>query len=472
MRETARTRPALLGAVLTVAVVVVATATAYGAAEASAIRPIPTLEPVMPEAANQYEKISLTEAVRRALVRNPTAVIAFQEMQRSQALLEQARAGSLPSLVLNGNLTRLDADRTLTAAGPLVDGVVVGNHVTSFTYAPPSSRVIAGKNQQAANLTLNLPLLAPRAWANWSEASTNVLTAKAAREDIRRTLGTSVARAYLAIISLKRQVDTTTRAVANDRSHYDYTHTRFAGGVGTRVDEVRAAQQLAADQASLSSVFSSLARAREALSVLVAENEPVDTLDDLSLPNPDTSFDQAASARQDVQAAKQRAQAAEKIRRESWTDFMPAINGQVQPFFQHPNSLTTPETGWQAMLVLSFPLVEGGLRHGQMRERDALLAEARAQYDGLLRQTRSELRVAVEAVRRADEAMRSAGAAAELAHQGLDLANLAYHAGATTNIEVIDAERRARDADTAVVIAEDNVRQARLDLLVAAGQFP
>jgi outer membrane protein TolC len=50
--------------------------------------------------------------------------------------------------------------------------------------------------------------------------------------------------------------------------------------------------------------------------------------------------------------------------------------------------------------------------------------------------------------------------------------NLAYHAGATTNIEVIDAERRARDADSAVIIAEDNVRQARLDLLVAAGQFP
>jgi outer membrane protein TolC len=109
---------------------------------------------------------------------------------------------------------------------------------------------------------------------------------------------------------------------------------------------------------------------------------------------------------------------------------------------------------------------------GQKREREALLAEARAQYDGLLRQTRSDIRVAVEEIRRADEAMRSSNAAAELAHQALDLANLAYHAGATTNIEVIDAERRARDADSAVIIAEDNVRQARLDLLVAAGQFP
>jgi hypothetical protein len=37
---------------------------------------------------------------------------------------------------------------------------------------------------------------------------------------------------------------------------------------------------------------------------------------------------------------------------------------------------------------------------------------------------------------------------------------------------VIDAERRARDADTAVAIAEDSVRRARLDLLAALGRFP
>jgi outer membrane protein TolC len=215
-----------------------------------------------------------------------------------------------------------------------------------------------------------------------------------------------------------------------------------------------------------------LARAREALGVLLGEDKPVDTFDDVSLSDGSTSFDDAAARRQDVQASKARALVAEKIRKDSWTDFMPVLNGQFQPFFQHPATLTMPETGWQAFLVLSFPLIEGGIRVGQRRERDALLAEARAQYDGLLRQTRSDIRVGVEEIRRADEAMRSSNAAAELAHQALDLANLAYHAGATTNIEVIDAERRARDADSAVVIAEDNVRQARLDLLVAAGQFP
>ena len=54
----------------------------------------------------------------------------------------------------------------------------------------------------------------------------------------------------------------------------------------------------------------------------------------------------------------------------------------------------------------------------------------------------------------------------------LKMANIAYEAGATTTLEVIDAERRARDAETGAVIAEDASRRARLDLLSSTGHLP
>jgi len=54
----------------------------------------------------------------------------------------------------------------------------------------------------------------------------------------------------------------------------------------------------------------------------------------------------------------------------------------------------------------------------------------------------------------------------------VDIVNISFRAGAATNIEVIDAEGRARDADTAVGSAEDVLRRARLELLTAAGRFP
>jgi outer membrane protein len=75
-------------------------------------------------------------------------------------------------------------------------------------------------------------------------------------------------------------------------------------------------------------------------------------------------------------------------------------------------------------------------------------------------------------MQRADLALDQANQSANFARTALTLANKAYRAGATTNLEVIDAERQARDAETQAAIAEDSSRQARLDLLAAAGIFP
>jgi outer membrane protein TolC len=73
---------------------------------------------------------------------------------------------------------------------------------------------------------------------------------------------------------------------------------------------------------------------------------------------------------------------------------------------------------------------------------------------------------------RADEALAASRESARLARRAAELADLAYRAGATTNLEVTDAERRARDAETQVALAEDTARQSRLDLLLATGRFP
>ena len=57
--------------------------------------------------------------------------------------------------------------------------------------------------------------------------------------------------------------------------------------------------------------------------------------------------------------------------------------------------------------------------------------------------------------------------ASQHANEVLKITIVAFDAGSSTNIEVIDAQRSARDLDTAVVQVEDALRQARLELLVA-----
>lgn len=106
------------------------------------------------------------------------------------------------------------------------------------------------------------------------------------------------------------------------------------------------------------------------------------------------------------------------------------------------------------------------------RERAALLAEAEQTLEAGLRQASADVRVAWSAVAHADRSHEAAQRATVLASKAAKLAALAYQAGAATNLELIDAERSARDAETQAELAADTARSARLDLLLAAGRFP
>ena len=157
---------------------------------------------------------------------------------------------------------------------------------------------------------------------------------------------------------------------------------------------------------------------------------------------------------------------------DDWADYVPGLNASFQPFFQYPPTLSLPEWGYQGVLSLSWTIYDGGLRYGLGKERKSLKIEAATQLEGTLRQARSDVRAADEEIRHAAAGLKAAQQAAGLAAEAVKLTNLGYRAGASTNIEVIDAERQARDADTAVVGSEDSWRQAVLDMLIASGRFP
>lgn len=396
-------------------------------------------------------RLSLVEAMKRAIDRNPTVIVAQAEIKRADALVRQARAASFPTLTGTGVYTRLDDDRVL-----------------------PPSRVIAPKDQIAANLALVVPIINPKVWSIWTHAEDNADVTRAVFAESKRQIALAVGRSYLAIVAQRRLVEIAERARDAAKAHYDFAHARFSGGVGNRIDEVRAAQEVATDESQVATAKGGLSRAREALGVLIGADGPIDSADDPALdgtPALAAALDDAKK-RSDVVAQQARLRAAERVVKDNWRDYSPYLTLVGQPFYNNPPGLTSPLTGWQAQLVLTLPLYDGGLRYGQAQERDVLALQAQAQLDATLRQARSEVRTAFEVMRKADDALKAARDAAALAKEALALAETAYKAGATTNIEVIDAERRARDAETAAAVAEDSARTARLELLVASGRFP
>ena len=121
---------------------------------------------------------------------------------------------------------------------------------------------------------------------------------------------------------------------------------------------------------------------------------------------------------------------------------------------------------------MSVPLFDAGFRRALRTEREAAFHESQLQTEAVLRQARSDIRTANESVQSAARSLASAGAAADQARHVLDIVNVSFKAGAATEIEVIDAQRAVLDAETSVAVTEDLLRQARLSLLVALGQFP
>lgn len=401
-----------------------------------------------PARADGTARITLDEAVARALDRNPTVAIALAEIDRADALLRQARAPGFPSLIGVGAYTRLDSDRR------------VGTLTT------------ASENQIAANLQLNVPLVAPVSWAAGWHAADNRHIAEVSAVDVRRQLAVAVARAYLTVVAQHRVITANENARTTAQAHYDYAHTRLAGGIGHSIDEVRAEQELRTNEVAVEGAYAALVHAREALGVLIAADGPIDSNDDVALARPqslDAALSDARSQRSDLKTLEARIAAGERLVKDDWVYYAPILSAVGEPFYQHG---IQPRTGWQAQLILTLPLYDGGLRSGIARERDALVVEARANLESALRQAQSDVRAAFDAMLHADKALISARAAADLARRALDLANVAYRAGATTNLEVIDASRASRAADTSAAQSEDLARQARLDLLAASGRFP
>ncbi len=415
---------------------------------ALALAQAPAAPPGAPARAGP-ERVTFAEAMRRAAAQATNAAIALEEVRRSEALLVEARSASLPFVSGNGSLTLLDHDRVQTG----------------------TQAVLASRDQRNANLSMQVPLLAPSRWASWAVASEQVDVARASEQDVRRTVLLTAARAYLSVLAQRRVVEVSRSARDIAKVRFDFAHARRSGGIGNAIDEGRAEQQLATSEAQFQNGEVGLFRAQEALGTATGTDGALDAAEEPAFVPEGVPADVEAR-RADVRAARERLEGVAKARRYSWTDWLPTLLASGQAFYNDPSTVTNPRTGWQVQFLLSLPLFEGGLRVGQLRERQALEREARLQLDSTLRLVHSDVRLATESLSLQEAALASSRLATGQARNVLQLTIESYKAGATNDLDVSTAQQQSRDADLQVVIAEDAVRQARLDLLSAFGQFP
>ena len=394
------------------------------------------------------DRVTFDEAIARAIEKNPSIAIASTSILRSEALLQQARAATLPRVGITATNTTLDTGREF------------------------SGQVVQPQNQTIFGLNATLPI-GPAQWAQRAQAMDQLEIARLSVTDARRQIAVATASAYLAIIAQKRQVDVITTAIETARGQLEYNTRRREGGVGSRLNELRSSQLLSATQAQLEVLRLSVRRAQEALGVLLAANGPVDENGEPAFEMPqDDAETEWLPNRPDVRVLIAQRDANERIVNDSRRDWWPVASATFGPQLLTPAGIFQPSRTWSLSLQLSQPLFEGGQRRGLRGQREALFEASKLSVEQLQIEARSEVRLARATIEARERALAAAREAAATASEVLKITVIAFEAGSTTNIEVIDAQRSARDQESAVAVAEDAVRQARLDLLVALGRFP
>jgi outer membrane protein TolC len=395
------------------------------------------------------ESVTLDQAVERALKNNPTAGQAIQGILRAEALLQQARAVTLPQV--NASFTG-----------------VVNSTERRFDDVVTSPRM-----QGTIAASASIPVLAAAAWAARNQAQDQVEVANFSSADVRTNIAVATGQAYLAIIAAKRQVDVSLRARESALAHLDYARRRLEAGAGTRLNELRAAQEVSSDEARLEVTQYAVRVGQEALGVLMASNGPVDAASEPAFDVP-AAADEAGwmALRPDVRLFTAEERAADRVWRDSSKDWFPTGVLSFDPQALVPASIFTSARSWRLVVNFSQPIWDSGQRKAVKMVRETNLNNARLALTDLQIRARSEVRLAQDLVRTSERAFNSLRLAAEQAQEVLNITTFAFQAGATTNLEVIDAQRQARDADSSAAVAQNTLMRAQLDLLTALGRFP
>ncbi len=131
----------------------------------------------------------------------------------------------------------------------------------------------------------------------------------------------ATARAYLTVVTQHRLIAAAETARANAKDHFDYAHSRFVGGIGRSIDEVRAQQDLASVDVQVQQTYFGLAHAREALGVLLAASAPVDSVDQSTLgamPSLVSALQEAPSRRPDIKVLSEKVVTAKQASDDVW----------------------------------------------------------------------------------------------------------------------------------------------------------
>lgn len=403
------------------------------------------------------------EAVSIVRERSTDLKAAYADLERASGLSRTALAGLLPRVNGTGQLTHNVLNKYAPGT-PICDSLLgtCSNFVTDD--ALPRTYLDGA-------VTLVQPVIDVKAWHELGTSKIAVEAAKLDLESRKRKIVLDLASAIVAIITAERIAELNRNGLRVALERVALAEQRKVLGGGTRLDALRARQDVDAARSTVIAGDEALRQAREALGLALGISGEVGVTPDISLDSLETSTRascKAASAvddRSDVSAARVRRDAAERRVTEAKQQFAPRLVGQSLLAF---SSLSVePNPVWNVQAVLSVPIWDGGARYGMLRVAGADAARAEQELVATRRQAEVEIARAQRAVSIASAQRQVYADARAAAVESDDLTQTAFHTGQGTSLELVLAAAQRRQAEINVAVGDFDIVRARVADLIA-----
>ncbi len=284
-----------------------------------------------------------------------------------------------------------------------------------------------------------------------------------------------MAEALVGVVTAERLAEVTRSNLASALSMLELNRKRESLGGSSSIDVLRAEQEVATSRAAVIQADEALRRARESLGQALGYEEgwgiaPEVKLDSLQKDaRRSCEPNQKLEDRADMRSLRVAERVADRNVTSASLALVPTLNAQSS-VVASTNDYATGSLGpvaWSISGLLSWNLYDGGQRYGERRQNEGLLEVAHQASLGAGRQVRIEVTQAERGVLVAEQGLVVATAGRQIADDAARLTRVKFVNGNGTSFDMVDTQRRAREAEIDVTIKEFALLRARIIAFLA-----
>ncbi len=397
----------------------------------------------------RQETLTLPRAIEIAMKQQPSIRQAQASIEAAEGRVDQAKVARKPTVTVSASVGVSSGRGTTTTTGT----------TTSGFFDP----------------FISTGLAAQIGWRifDFGQTKANIEAAEASAEAVRSQINTTnldvetdVAVTFLEAVARQRLITVAEATVKSEETHLDQARKFVAAQAKDPIEVAQAQARAANARSALASAQSDAAVAMANLRSAIGWGDPeVSFVVDNQWPTPPTEdpaglpalVDSARKQRPEILSADKQILAAEASLNAARASNRPVLSASAQTQWGPDQNDWGPEPTWNAGLVLSWQIYDGGSSRASQRIANANLTSAQASRDALLISLTSELDAARARIVANRANVTASTEAVEAARAQLKLADARYAQGLGSQIELADAQ-------TAVTTAEGNLIQAEWQL--------